>query len=97
MSTAHREKVQELAEQMRAERTALKEMMASSEFSKSQARKHFENAEKLRTEMSRERFEMKLAHRELLGQERYEKLGKMVQAGIGKKQGKRSWQENRQG
>ena len=96
-STAHREKVQELREQMRAERNVLREVMGSSEFSESLAQKHFENAENLRTEMSRERFQMKLAHRELLGQERYQELREMVQTVRAKRQGKRSWQENRQG
>jgi len=74
---SHREKVQGLREDLGKEMEALREIMDSTEVSSSDARKYFANAEKIRSVIQAERFELRLAQRQLLGKERFAKLRKM--------------------
>jgi Spy/CpxP family protein refolding chaperone len=69
----HRSTVEDIREQ----RQTLREIMESEDFSSSDAKKHFKRAEKIRSRIHEERFELRIEQRQILGQERYVKLRKM--------------------
>jgi Spy/CpxP family protein refolding chaperone len=87
MHSANRETVQGLREEMRVERQALREIFQSEGFSSSDAKNHFQEAEKTRSRLNNERFELQIQQRQLLGQERFAKLRKMEKRGMERRRG----------
>lgn len=73
----HRSTVQDMSEDLREQRQAMKEIIQSEDFSPSDAKKLFKSTEKVRTRIHEERFELQIQQRQLLGPERYVKLQKM--------------------
>ena len=89
MHRTNRETVQGLRDEIREERQALRGIFQSEEFSSSDAKKHFKEAEKVRSRLNNERFDLQIQQRELLGQERFAKLLKMEKRGMERRRGNR--------
>ena len=87
MHRTNRETVQGLRDEIREERQALRGIFQSEEFSSSDAKKHFKEAEKTRSRLNKERFDFQIQQRELLGQERFAKLRKMEKRGMERRRG----------
>jgi Spy/CpxP family protein refolding chaperone len=85
---AHRETVQSMREELRKEREAFREILESEELSSSAARKHFKEAEKVRSRIHEKRFELQIEKRQLLGQERFVKLREMERRAKEKRRGR---------
>jgi Spy/CpxP family protein refolding chaperone len=81
----HRSTVKDMREDIREQRQALREVMESEDFSSSDAKKHFKRAEKIRSRIHEERFELRIEQRQILGQERYVKLRKMERRAMEKR------------
>ena len=89
MHRTNRENVQGLRDEIREERQALRGIFQSEEFSSPDAKKHFKEAEKSRSRLNNERFDLQIQQRELLGQERFAKLRKMEKRGMERRRGNR--------
>jgi len=73
----HRSTLQDMRVDLKEQRQALREIMESEDFSSSDAKKYFKRAEKGRSRIQEERFELQIEQRELLGRDRFVKLRKM--------------------
>ena len=87
MHRTNRETVQGLRDEIREERQALRGIFQSEGFSSSDAKKRFEETEKTRTRLNKERFELQIEQRELLGVERFVKLRKIEKRGMERRRG----------
>jgi Spy/CpxP family protein refolding chaperone len=88
MSSEHRNTIGRLRGELKEQQEALRAIMDSEHFSATDARKHFKNAEKVRSRIQEERFELNISQRQLLGQERYAKLRKMERRAMEKRRRK---------
>jgi len=84
----HRSAVGDLKKDLREQRQALEDIIRSEDFSTSEAKQHFESAEKIRSRLHEERFELQIEQREILGQERFVKLLEMKRRAVEKRRGK---------
>jgi len=82
---AHWSAVQDMREDLREQRQALREIMESEELSTSDAKKHFKRADKARSSIHEERFDLQIEQRELLGRDRFVKLRKMERRAMEKR------------
>ena len=87
LHNVHQSGVQDMREDLREQRQSMKEIMESQDFSSSDARKHFKRTAKVRSSIHEERFELQIAQRELLGQERFVKLRRMERQAMERRRG----------
>ena len=85
----HRSDVQDMRGELREQRQALRDAMKSEDFSTSNAREHFEKAERIRSTVQEQRFNLQIEQRQLLGQERFVKLRKMTKRAMEKRRRER--------